>query len=130
VTTEWLEDAVSLRAGVTAMEADKTRFRRVIRGLNTLFNGLKETGQDRLHQFVRAALMASFEAKRAFSTLVLQCQSTRFIAIPGEEKNVWGVRGAGHTRLDNHGKALRAVGCSFGFQLWRRFHSFDSTSLH
>lgn len=54
VTTDWLEDAVSLRAGVTAMETDKTRFRRVIRGLNTLFNGLKETGQDRLHQFVRS----------------------------------------------------------------------------
>ncbi len=45
---------LALRAGVTAMDADKTQFRRVIRGLNTLFNGLKETGQDRLHQFVRA----------------------------------------------------------------------------
>jgi hypothetical protein len=51
--TEWLEDAASLRAGVTAMQTDKTRFRRIIRGVNTLFNGLKETGQDRLHQFVR-----------------------------------------------------------------------------
>ena len=54
ITTTWLEDGISLRAGVTAMDADKTQFRRVIRGLNTLFNGLKETGQDRLHQFVRA----------------------------------------------------------------------------
>ena len=54
ITTAWLEDGVSLRAGVTAMDADKTQFRRVIRGLNTLFKGLKETGQDRLHQFVRA----------------------------------------------------------------------------
>ena len=50
----WLEDSLVLRAGVTAMDADKTQFRRVIRGLNTLFNGLKETGQDRLHQFVRS----------------------------------------------------------------------------
>lgn len=54
VTTAWLEDAISLRAGVAAMDAYKTQFRRVIRGLNTLFNGLKETGQDRLHQFVRS----------------------------------------------------------------------------
>jgi hypothetical protein len=54
VNTVWLEDGISLRAGVAAMDADKTQFRRVIRGMNTLFNGLKETGQDRLHQFVRS----------------------------------------------------------------------------
>jgi hypothetical protein len=54
VTIAWLEDGISLRAGVAAMDADKTQFRRVIRGLNTLFTGLKETGQDRLHQFVRS----------------------------------------------------------------------------
>ena len=54
ITKAWLEDGFVLRAGVMAMEADKTQFRRVILGLNTLFNGLKETGQDRLHQFVRS----------------------------------------------------------------------------
>jgi hypothetical protein len=54
ITGAWLEDSLVLRAGVTAMDADKAQFRRVIRGLNTLFNGLKETGQDRLHQFVRS----------------------------------------------------------------------------
>jgi hypothetical protein len=54
ITTAWLEDGLILRAGVGAMEVDKTQFRRVIRGLNTLFKGLKETGQDRLHQFVRS----------------------------------------------------------------------------
>jgi len=54
VTAAWLEESLVLRAGVAAMDADKTQFRRVIRGLNTLFNGLKETGQDRLHQFVRS----------------------------------------------------------------------------
>lgn len=54
VTTAWLEDAVALRAGVMAMDANKPEFRRVIRGLNTLFKGLQETGQDRLHQFVRS----------------------------------------------------------------------------
>jgi hypothetical protein len=54
ITPEWLEDAVALRAGVIAMDADKSEFRRVNRDLNTLFKGLQETGQDRLHQFVRS----------------------------------------------------------------------------
>jgi hypothetical protein len=54
ITQTWLEDALVLRGGLVAMEADKTQFRRVIRGLNTLFNGLQETGQERLHQFVRS----------------------------------------------------------------------------
>jgi hypothetical protein len=50
ITQEWLENAIALRAGLMAMEANKAEFQRTIRGLNTLFNGLKETGQDRLHQ--------------------------------------------------------------------------------
>jgi hypothetical protein len=54
VNRDWLEEAVSMRAGAVAMEGEKSKFRRVIRGLNVLFNGLKETGQDRLHQFVRS----------------------------------------------------------------------------
>lgn len=54
ITQAWIEDGLVLRAGVVAMDADKTEFRRVIRGLQTLFNGLKETRQDRLHQFVRS----------------------------------------------------------------------------
>lgn len=54
ITQEWLEDTLALRAGVVAMDSDRTQFRRFIRGLNTLFSGLKETGQDRLHQFVRS----------------------------------------------------------------------------
>jgi hypothetical protein len=54
ITKAWLDDAIALRKGVAAMDADKTQFSRVIRGLNTLFNGLKETGQDRLHHFVRS----------------------------------------------------------------------------
>ena len=37
------------------MESDKTQFRRIIRGLNTLSKGKKEeAGPDRLHQFVRS----------------------------------------------------------------------------
>lgn len=54
VTIEWLEEAVALRAGVATMESNANEFQRIIRGLNVLFNGLKETGQNRLHQFVRS----------------------------------------------------------------------------
>lgn len=55
ITAEWLEDAMALRIGIVAMEVDKSEFQRVIRGLNTLFKGLKEEAhQDRLHQFVRS----------------------------------------------------------------------------
>ncbi len=54
ITKEWLEDALALRAGMMAMKANKSEFRRAIRGLSTLFAGLKQTGQDRLHQFVRS----------------------------------------------------------------------------
>jgi|SRR5882724_4975380 len=54
VTKAWLEEAIALRSAVAAIESDKGDFRRVIRGLNTLLKGLKETGQDRLHQFVRS----------------------------------------------------------------------------
>lgn len=53
ITEEWLEDAVALRGGLS--EAERVGCTRVIRGLNTLFRGLKEEGgQDRLHQFVRS----------------------------------------------------------------------------
>ena len=55
ITQDWLEDSLALRDAVAAMKAEKTQFMRVIRGLNTLFKGLKEeTGEDRLHQFVRS----------------------------------------------------------------------------
>jgi len=54
ITQAWLEDGLVLRTGVAAMDAEVTQFRRLTRGLNTLFNGLKETHQDRIHQFVRS----------------------------------------------------------------------------
>ncbi len=55
ITRDWLEDSLVRRASVAAMKADKTQFRRVTYGLSTLFKGLKEeTGEDRLHQFVRS----------------------------------------------------------------------------
>ena len=55
ITRDWLEDSRVLRDAVAPIKDDMTQFRRVIRGLNTLFKGLKEkTGQDRLHQFVRS----------------------------------------------------------------------------
>lgn len=71
ITQEWLEEAVRLRSGVMAMEADESQFRRVIRGLNTLFKGLQGTGQDRLHQFVRSLealiLPKAGETKKQFA---------------------------------------------------------------
>ena len=54
ITQAWLEDGLVLRTGAATMETDGKRFRRVIRGLHTLLKGLRETGQDRLHQFVRS----------------------------------------------------------------------------
>ena len=55
ITRDWLENSLVLRSGFLETEADKTQFRRMIRGLITLFKGLKEqAGQDRLHQFVRS----------------------------------------------------------------------------
>ena len=41
ITKDWIEESLVLRDGAEAMDADKTQFRRVIRGLNTLFKGLK-----------------------------------------------------------------------------------------
>lgn len=54
ISKDWLEKGIALRAGVAAMDADTTQFRRAVRGMVTLFKGLQETGQDRLHQFVRS----------------------------------------------------------------------------
>jgi hypothetical protein len=53
------------------MAADKAEFRRVIRGLDALLGGLKQTGQDRLHQFVRSLEALIFpdvgDTKRQFT---------------------------------------------------------------
>jgi hypothetical protein len=54
IMKEWLEEGIALRSGVVAMESNKSEFRRVIRGLKVLFDGLKQTRQDRLHQLVRS----------------------------------------------------------------------------
>ena len=55
ITRDWLEDCLVLCSGYADMETDKTQFRRIIRGLNTLFKGKEEeVGQERLHQFVRS----------------------------------------------------------------------------
>lgn len=76
VDRDWLEDALNLSGGVEVMDADKSQFRRVIRGLNALFNGLKETGQDRLHQFVRSleALILPDEGKTK-KQFIHRCQT-------------------------------------------------------
>ncbi len=55
ITRDWLDDCLVRCSGYSEMEADKTQFRRIIRGLNTLFKGKEEEmGQERLHQFVRS----------------------------------------------------------------------------
>ena len=55
ITNDWLEDSVVLREGFSALQTDKTKFRRVLRGLTVLLKGLREPiGQDRIHQFVRS----------------------------------------------------------------------------
>ena len=64
ITQAWLEDGLVLRAGFAETDADKTQFRRIIRGLITLFKGLKEkSGQDRLHQFVRSLEALTYPEK-------------------------------------------------------------------
>jgi hypothetical protein len=54
VTEDWLREAVALRSAVKAIESVTGEFKRLIRGLNVLFSGLRETGQERLHQLVRS----------------------------------------------------------------------------
>ena len=55
ITQEWLKESLVLRIGAATTKADKTQFRRVTCGLNTLFKRLKEKpGADRLHPHVRA----------------------------------------------------------------------------
>ena len=53
VTMEWLEGVITLHAGFATLQTNKAE--RVIRGLDTLFNGLMEPREpNRLHQFVRS----------------------------------------------------------------------------
>lgn len=55
VTIDSLEEAVTRVGRLDAMESQRPRFARLIRGLNTLMDGLRhEFGQDRIHQFVRS----------------------------------------------------------------------------
>jgi hypothetical protein len=55
VTLDSLEKAVQRVGGLVHMESRSPKYRRVIRGLNTLMEGLRcEHGEDRIHQFVRS----------------------------------------------------------------------------
>ena len=94
ITQAWLEDGLVLRAGAATMETDRKRFRRVIRGLNTLFKGLREkTGQDRLHQFVRSLealiLPEKGNTKNQFAhrcqTFARACDDTRALLLEAFE---------------------------------------------
>lgn len=53
ITMARLEEAYRLRNGLREMQSTG-EFERFFRGLNVLFDGLKATGQNRLHQFVRS----------------------------------------------------------------------------
>jgi hypothetical protein len=54
IKEEWLKDALALRSGSRVIGSARGDFRRVILGLNVLFSGLRERGQERLHQLVRS----------------------------------------------------------------------------
>lgn len=54
INEEWLKEALALRSGSRVIGSAAGDFRRVILGLNVLFSGLRETGQERLHQVVRS----------------------------------------------------------------------------
>jgi hypothetical protein len=54
ITEAWISDALALRSAATAIESATDEFQRLIRGLNVLFAGLRESGQGRLHQLVRS----------------------------------------------------------------------------
>jgi hypothetical protein len=54
ITEDWLKESLALRSGSKVIGSAAGEFQRVIRGLNVLFSGLRETGQERLHQLVRS----------------------------------------------------------------------------
>ena len=86
VNVDRLEQAIRSRAALAGMQSSAPEFRRVIRGLNVLMDGLQqEHGQERIHQFVRALealiLPEAGETKRQFAhrcqTFAQACASTR-----------------------------------------------------
>lgn len=55
LTTERLEQAARFRQVLADMESLRPQFERVVRGINVLMDGLKQTyAQERIHQFVRS----------------------------------------------------------------------------
>jgi hypothetical protein len=54
ITQEWMKEAFALRSGSKLIGSATGEFRRAILGLNVLFSGLRETGQERLYQLVRS----------------------------------------------------------------------------
>lgn len=76
ITKGWLEDALALRSGAKVVGSTVGDFRRIILGLNVLFSGMRETGQERLHQLVRSleALILPDTGKTK-SQFVHRCQT-------------------------------------------------------
>ena len=85
MTREWLEEASTLYSGTAIMASVPGYFMRVFRGLNVLFRGMKETGQERMHHFVRALealiLPGIGNTRRQFvhrcQTFALACDAAR-----------------------------------------------------
>ena len=76
ITDEWMREALALRMRAAAIGSATGEFQRLIRGLNVLFAGLRETGQERLHQLVRSleALILP-DTGRTRSQFLHRCQT-------------------------------------------------------
>ena len=112
ITQDWLEDSVGLHEGLTTLQANETEFRRVVRGLEVLFRGLRaRNGQDRIHQFVRSleALIrpqrgkTKKQFKRRCQTFARPGEDTRALLVEAydirsatEHLNPWDVALTGH----------------------------------
>jgi hypothetical protein len=83
ITEAWISDALALRSAATAIGSATNEFQRLIRGLNVLFAGLRESGQGRLHQLARSleALVLPDTGKTR-NQFVHRCQT---FATPGPD---------------------------------------------
>jgi hypothetical protein len=83
ITEEWMREALALRSGATAIGSAKGEFQRLVRGLNVLFAGLRETGQERLHQLVRSLeALIQPDTGKTRNQFVHRCQT---FATPGPD---------------------------------------------
>ena len=74
ITQEWLKEALALRSGSRVIGSATGEFRRAIRGLNVLFSGLRETGQEGFTSW-------SVHWRRSFSRIRAKPEISLFIAV-------------------------------------------------